>query len=61
MTLEFHMNYTHLSETDILLLYTGTARIIIGISFTNNDMSYFSRIKKNLSAGIGIQGILKIF
>jgi hypothetical protein len=60
MTLEFYMNYTHLSETDILLLYTGTARIIIGISFTKNDMSYFSRIK-NLSAGIGIQGILKIF
>jgi hypothetical protein len=46
MTLEFHMNYPHLSETDILLLYTGTARIIIGISFTKNEMSYFSRIKK---------------
>jgi len=40
------MNYPHLSEIDILLLYTGTARIIIGISFTKNEMSYFSRIKK---------------
>ena len=46
MTVEFHVNYPHLSEIDVVLLCIGTARIIFGILFTKNEISYFSRIKK---------------
>jgi len=46
ITPEFNMNYPHMSETDIFILYTGTARIIIGILFTKKKRSYFSRIKE---------------
>jgi len=33
-TPEFNMYYPHLSETDVFILYMGTARIITGILFT---------------------------
>lgn len=45
MTPEFQTNYPNLSEIDIFLIYLGTARIIIGITLTKNEMSYFDRIK----------------
>lgn len=41
MTPEFHMNYNNLSEIDVVLLHIGTARIIFGIAFTKNEMSFF--------------------
>jgi len=46
ITPEFHMNYTHLSEIDVVLLHTGTARIIIAIAFNKNAMSFFSCISR---------------
>ena len=48
MTPEFHVNYDHLSEIDIFLLYIGTARMIIDITLTNNEMSYFDKIKNRV-------------
>lgn len=45
MTPEFHMNYIHLSKIDIILFYMGTARIIIGITLTKNEL--FLSYKKN--------------
>jgi hypothetical protein len=48
ITPEFIMNYPHLSETDIFLLCTGTARIIIGILLPKKHM-FFDKIKKIIS------------
>jgi len=47
ITPEFNMNYPHLSETNIFILYTGTARITIGILLSKKDR-FFDRIKKIL-------------
>ena len=48
MTPEFHVNYGHLSEIDIFLLYIGIARMIIAITLTKNEMSYFDKIKNRV-------------
>lgn len=48
MTPVFHMNYPHLSETDIFLIYLGTARVIMNIFFNKNERSFFDRIKNTV-------------
>ena len=45
MTAVFHTNYPNLAETDIFLIYLGTARVIMGIFLTNKAISFFDRIK----------------
>ena len=48
ITPEFQINYPHLSKMDLILIYLGSARIIIDIVF-NNNRSYFAKIKKTIT------------